>query len=59
MKGIIDRLAAAGIDRLLAGGLDRLPPGARRLVWFLLLWLAGVAAVGAVAMTIRYWLGQG
>ena len=29
----------------------------RRLAWFVLLWLAGVAAVGAVAYAIRFWLG--
>ena len=28
----------------------------RRLVWFVLLWAAGVAAVGAVAYAIRFWL---
>ncbi|MFZ5655789.1 MAG: DUF2474 family protein [Pseudomonadota bacterium] len=27
-----------------------------RLGWMLLLWLAGVAAVGAVAMLLRFWL---
>lgn len=29
---------------------------AKRLAWFLGLWLAGVAVVGAVAMIIRAWL---
>ncbi len=29
---------------------------AKRLGWFLGLWLAGVAVVGAVAMIIRAWL---
>jgi uncharacterized protein DUF2474 len=29
------------------------PPLATRLFWFVTLWLAGVAAVGAVALAIR------
>ena len=29
---------------------------ARRLAWFVGLWAAGVAAVGAVAYGIRFWL---
>jgi hypothetical protein len=29
---------------------------ARRLAWFVALWLAGVAAVGAMAMLLRLWL---
>jgi preprotein translocase subunit Sss1 len=29
----------------------------RRLAWFALLWLAGIAAVGAVAWIIRLLLG--
>jgi hypothetical protein len=29
---------------------------ARRLAWFVGLWAAGVATVGAVAYAIRYWL---
>jgi hypothetical protein len=29
---------------------------ARRLVWFVGLWAAGVATVGAVAYAIRFWL---
>ena len=28
----------------------------RRLLWFILLWLAGVGATGAVALVIRTWL---
>jgi hypothetical protein len=28
----------------------------RRLGWFAVLWLAGVAAVGAVALLLRWWL---
>lgn len=29
---------------------------ARRLLWFVGLWAAGVAAVGAVSLAIRMWL---
>jgi hypothetical protein len=29
---------------------------ARRLAWFVGLWAAGVATVGAVAYAIRFWL---
>jgi hypothetical protein len=29
---------------------------ARRLGWFVALWLAGVAVVGAVGLAIRLWL---
>ncbi|HEX8583098.1 MAG TPA: DUF2474 family protein [Allosphingosinicella sp.] len=29
---------------------------AKRLAWFVGLWAAGVAAVGAVAYGIRFWL---
>ena len=29
---------------------------ARQLAWFVGLWAAGVATVGAVAYAIRYWL---
>jgi hypothetical protein len=32
-------------------------PLALRLAWFALLWVAGVAAVGAVAWIIRLFLG--
>lgn len=31
-------------------------PLAKRLGWFVLLWLLGVGAVGTVAMLIRWWL---
>lgn len=34
-----------------------MPGGVRRLAWFAGLWLAGVAAVGAVALLIRWALG--
>ncbi len=30
-----------------------MPPALRRLAWFVALWAAGVAAVGAVALAIR------
>ncbi len=30
-----------------------------RLAWFVLLWAAGVAAVGAVALVLRFWLRHG
>ncbi len=30
-----------------------MPPSLRRLAWFVGLWVAGVAAVGAVALAIR------
>lgn len=29
---------------------------ARRLAWFVALWAAGVAAVGAMAYFLRWWL---
>ncbi|CAN7496676.1 DUF2474 family protein [Phenylobacterium sp. LjRoot225] len=32
------------------------PPLHRRLLWFVGLWAAGVAAVGAVGLLIRMWL---
>ncbi len=32
------------------------PPLRRRLLWFVGLWAAGVASVGAVAWLIRLWL---
>lgn len=28
----------------------------RQLGWFVLLWAAGVAAVGAVSLLLRFWL---
>lgn len=31
-------------------------PGARRLLWFVALWSAGVTAVAAVAYGLRLWL---
>lgn len=34
-----------------------MPPGLRRLAWFLGLWAAGVAALGAVALALRAVLG--
>ena len=37
------------LDRL----LGRLPPGARRLAWFVLLWLVGGTVVTMVAYAIR------
>ncbi|HTN98808.1 MAG TPA: DUF2474 family protein [Nordella sp.] len=37
------------------GGTER--PLRQRLLWFILLWAAGVLAVGAVAMIIRLFLG--
>jgi hypothetical protein len=36
---------------------DRLePPLLRRLGWFVLLWLGGVASVAVISMVLRYWL---
>ena len=32
------------------------PPLHRRLLWFVGLWAAGVATVGAVSLVIRFWL---
>lgn len=32
------------------------PPLGRKLVWFIGLWTAGVAVVGAVALLLRTWL---
>ena len=35
------------------------PPGlGRRLGWFVLLWLGGVASVGAVSLLLRTWIGN-
>ncbi|MBC7521348.1 MAG: DUF2474 domain-containing protein [Sandarakinorhabdus sp.] len=40
-------------------GANDAPPGlARRLAWFVLLWLGGVASVGAVAFVLRRWIGS-
>lgn len=36
-----------------------MPPLLRRLGWFVLLWVAGVAALSAVALLIRWVLSQG
>lgn len=36
-----------------------MPRFARQLAWFVGLWLAGVAVVGAVAFVIRAWLAPG
>lgn len=35
-----------------------MPPLLRRLGWFVLLWVAGVATLSAVALLIRWVLGQ-
>ncbi|MEW6639200.1 MAG: DUF2474 domain-containing protein [Pseudomonadota bacterium] len=32
------------------------PPFGRRLLWFVTLWLAGVASVAAVAFVLRLWI---
>ncbi len=32
-------------------------PALKRLGWFVLLWAAGVAVVGATALVLRAWLG--
>ena len=32
------------------------PPLARRLGWFVLLWLGGVASVALVSLVLRFWL---
>jgi hypothetical protein len=34
------------------------PPVRQRLLWFVALWIAGVAAVGALALAIKLALGQ-
>jgi hypothetical protein len=34
-----------------------LPQTARRLAWFVGLWVAGVSAVGAVSLLLRLWIG--
>jgi hypothetical protein len=41
------------------GIIEMTDPGrtARRLGWFLLLWLAGVATVGLVSFVLRTWIG--
>jgi len=28
----------------------------KRLIWFVLLWVAGVAAVGSAAFLLRWWI---
>ena len=33
------------------------PALGRRLAWFVGLWAAGVASVGAVGLLIRWWIG--
>ena len=33
-------------------------PLLHRLGWMAAIWLASIASLGAVAMTIRWWLGQ-
>jgi hypothetical protein len=30
----------------------------KRLLWFAALWVAGVAAVGAVSLLLRWWIGS-
>jgi hypothetical protein len=32
------------------------PSATRRLLWFVALWGAGVAAVGGVGLILRFWL---
>ena len=32
------------------------PPLLRRLGWFVVLWLGGVASVAVVSLVLRYWL---
>lgn len=39
----------------MTGGSER--PLRQRLLWFILLWAAGILAVGAAAMIIRLFLG--
>lgn len=34
------------------------PPLARRLLWFVALWAAGVLVVGSVAWLLRLWIVQ-
>lgn len=38
---------------------DHPEPGTiwHRLLWFVALWVAGVLAVGSVAMLLRWWIG--
>jgi hypothetical protein len=44
---------SASIDK--SACIDRTSPGlGSRLVWFVLIWLGSVAALGAVAMVIRW-----
>ncbi|MFD1797974.1 DUF2474 family protein [Paracoccus aurantiacus] len=40
------------------GSVEGTPPRTwlRRLGWFILLWFAGVGAVGAVAYILRLWI---
>lgn len=37
---------------------QRLPGIGRRLMWFGLLWLGGVASVGVVSLLLRTWIGN-
>ncbi len=33
------------------------PGSGKRILWFIGLWLAGVLAVGTMALIIKFWLG--
>jgi len=35
---------------------QKTPPLAQRLMWFVLLWIGGVASVALVAAVLRVWL---
>ncbi len=45
--------------RALDAALARLPPPARQWAWFAALWLGGLAAVGALAYGIRFFMRLG
>ena len=59
-RGKID--PRGGVSLMAGGGHDaqgRARDPLRRAAWFVGLWAASVAAVGAVAQAIRLWLGLG
>jgi len=43
----------------MAGATDARAPGPlwKRLLWFVALWLGGLASVGALAWLLRLWIG--
>jgi hypothetical protein len=52
MKGIIEMVGEPRQKAEAPTGIGR------RLGWFVLLWLGGVASVGAVSLLLRTWIGS-